>query len=50
MPFGIAKIYNMTTKALGFGWNGAGKTMGLAAYGHTVPNIAWIYSMTSAIS
>lgn len=36
-PFNISKIYNMTTAALGFGWNGAGKTMGLAAYGHTVP-------------
>jgi len=38
-PYNISKIYTMTTKALGFGWNGAGKTMGLAAYGHTVPKI-----------
>ena len=37
--FNISKIYNMTTKGLGFGWSGAGKTMGLAAYGHTVPRI-----------
>ncbi len=38
-PSNISKIYNMTTKALGFGWSGSGKTMGLAAYGHTVPRI-----------